>query len=101
MAQTLIWSKEALDDIEGIAEYINRDSPFYADQVAHRLFEIGNAVPVHPKLGRTVPEFNDPHVRERFVYSYRLIYQLAGETIHILAVIHNSRKLESVERFKP
>ena len=46
-------------------------------------------------------EFNDPNVRERLVYSYRLIYQLTGETIRILAVIHGSRMLESVERFKP
>jgi plasmid stabilization system protein ParE len=33
MAQTLIWSHEALDDIDRIAEYISRDSPSHAQQV--------------------------------------------------------------------
>lgn len=30
MAGALSWSQEALDDIDGIAEYISRDSPYYA-----------------------------------------------------------------------
>lgn len=38
-------------------------------------------------------------MRERFVYSYRLIYELQDESIHVLAVIHGKRLLESVERF--
>lgn len=48
-----------------------------------------------------MPELNDPQVRERFVYSYRLIYELRDEAIHIPAVIHGKRLLESVERFNP
>ena len=38
-------------------------------------------------------------MRERFLYSYRLIYELSSETVRILAVIHGKRLLESVERF--
>jgi len=34
MAKSVIWSEEALRDIEGIAEYISRDSVYYAQQVA-------------------------------------------------------------------
>jgi plasmid stabilization system protein ParE len=79
----------------------SRDSPFYANQVAARLFEVGNAVPFDPKLGRIVPELHDPNVRERFVYSYRVIYELRNEAIEILAVIHGKRLLESDERFSP
>jgi len=41
----------------------------------------------------------NPHVRERFIYSYRLIYDLKDNGIHILGVIHGKRLLESVERF--
>jgi plasmid stabilization system protein ParE len=51
-------------------------------------------------MGRVVPELENPQVRERFIYSYRLIYELKGEEIHVLAVIHGKRLLESVERFK-
>lgn len=34
MAQTLIWSHEALDDIDRIAEHISRDSLYHTQQVA-------------------------------------------------------------------
>lgn len=101
MAQTLIWSREALDDIDSIADYISRDSLTHAQQVAERILTLGESLAAQPKLGRVVPELNNPQVRERFVYSYRLIYELRDETIHVLAVIHGKRLLESVERFNP
>lgn len=97
MAQTLIWSHEALDDVDHIAEYISRDSRYHAQRVVEYLFDLADELPAHPKLGRIVPELADPHVRERFLYSYRLIYELTDEAIHVLAVIHGKRLLESVE----
>lgn len=100
MAQTLIWSHEALDDIDRIAEYISRDSPFHARQVVERLFDLADELVTHPKLGRVVPELDDPNVRECFLYSYRLIYELGNERVHILAVIHGKRLLESDQRFR-
>lgn len=99
MAQTLIWSREALDDIDAIAEYISRDSIYYANRVVERLLQLGESLPAQPNLGRIVPELNDPNVRERFVYSYRLIYEVKDDAIYVLAVIHGKRLLESIERF--
>jgi len=99
MAQTLIWSNEALDDINSIAEYIYRDSPYHAQRVVERIFEMGLSLPEQPQLGRVVPEMGNPGVRERFIYSYRLIYEIKAHEIHILAVIHGKRLLESAGRF--
>jgi plasmid stabilization system protein ParE len=101
MAQALIWSEEALGDIESIAEYISRDSLYHAQQVVERIVELGESLPAQPKLGRVVPELDRPAVRERFVYSYRLIHEITDNAIHVLAVIHGKRLLESVERFNP
>ena len=72
MAARLIWSNEALNDVSAIAEYISRDSPYHARRVTQEFFTIAEAVVEQPKLGRVVPELNDEHVRERFLYSYRL-----------------------------
>ena len=99
MARTVIWSQEALDDIDSIAEYISRDSRYHARQVVETLFERGDSLLEQPESGRIVPELHDPHVREHFIYSYRLIYELKDNAIHILGVIHGKRLLESVERF--
>ena len=99
MAQSVIWSQESLDDLDSIAEYISRDSLYYAQQVVEHVLERGEGLIDQPKIGRKVPELNDGNVRECFVYSYRLIYEINTD-IHILAVIHGSRLLQSVERFQ-
>ena len=30
----------------------------------------------YPEAGRTVPEIEDPKIREVFIYSYRLVYEV-------------------------
>ncbi len=97
MVETLIWTQEALDDIDAIAEFIARDSPTHAQQVVERLFELGDAIVDQPRAGRVVPELGNADIRERFLYSYRLIYEMSNDVILILAVIHGKRLLE--ERF--
>ena len=99
MASTLIWTQEALDDIDSIAEYISRDSLYHAQNVVENIFDLGDSLLEQPKAGRIVPELQDPHVQERFIYSYRLIYEIKDNDIYILGVIHGIRILESVERF--
>ena len=52
---------------------------------------------VQPMIGRVVPEMGQSQVREHFIYSYRIIYEIKDKTINIVAVIHGRRLLESVE----
>jgi len=40
------------------------------------------------------PEVGDPAIRERFAYSYRIIYRLEPERVLVAAVIHGSRLLQ-------
>ena len=46
-----------------------------------------------PNRGRIVPEVADKSVRELFVKSYRLIYEVRQNGIVILAFIHGARAL--------
>lgn len=94
MAQRLIWSLAAADDLQSIAEYIERDSPHYAAAVVGKIVALARRLPHHPRLGRVVPEFARDDVRERFVYSYRVIYQVRDEVLIIVNVIHGRRLYE-------
>ncbi len=94
MARKLNWSPEAIEDIEAIASYIERDSLWYAQAVVSKLHASAQSIPDFPEIGRMVPEVNDPAIRERFVYSYRLIYRVEPERILVAAVIHGRRQLE-------
>jgi addiction module RelE/StbE family toxin len=97
MAANIIWSEQALDDIDAIAEYISRDSPFYAQRVAEEILDLATSIAEQPKIGRIVPELKHESVRERFIYSYRIIYEIRSSQVEIIAVIHGRRLLESIE----
>lgn len=88
MARVLVWSPEAVEDIDAIAAYIERDSPWYARAVASKIVETAESIPEYPELGRMVPEIDDPSIRERLVHRYRVIYRLDETRVLIAAVIH-------------
>ncbi len=88
------WSPTALDDVNAIAEYINRDSPAYTRAVVNKLLDTARNLKTNPNAGRIVPELGDEAIRERFVYSYRLIYRVQDSEVLIVAVVHGKRLLE-------
>lgn len=92
----LIWSDQSLDDIAAIAAYIARDSTYYARTVVETILRLEDSIIQFPLMGRVVAEFADPNVRERLVYSYRVIYEVRDEVVQILTVIHGKRLLENL-----
>ncbi|WJW75558.1 type II toxin-antitoxin system RelE/ParE family toxin [Thiohalobacter sp. IOR34] len=48
-------------------------------------------------IGRVLPEIGNENIRERFIYSYRLVYKIEQERILIVAVIHGKRLIENIE----
>ena len=55
-------------------------------------------MPIHsayrsPALGRTVPTYDDPNLRELIVYPYRLIYRVLPDRIDVIAVFHGAQQL--------
>ena len=97
MAYRVVWSPRALDDVDSIASYIARDSTAHASAVVTKIIRATRTLRRFPFAGRMVPEFEDETLRERFVYSYRIIYRIQGRTVTIAAVIHGKRMLEAVE----
>lgn len=93
MAYIVKWSPEALADIEAIAEYIERDSPFYAKAVVGKIVGVTRQLSEFPFSGRVVPEVEDDTFREHFVFSYRIICRIEGKVVTVVAVIHGRRLL--------
>ena len=91
MAYKIVWSPEAIEDLQSIAEYIQRDSEFYARAVVTKILDVSRSTKDFPLIGRIVPELENEKIRERFVYSYRLVYQIKTQQILIVAVIHGRR----------
>ena len=69
MAHRIIWSDEAVEDLQQLADYIARDSGHYARVVVRRILESTRRISRYPLIGRVVPEVGDESFREILVYS--------------------------------
>ena len=90
---TVIWSPQVRDDLHEIAAFIAKDSPRYASAVVSKILAAGRSLQFLPWRGRVVPELGREDHRELFIYEYRLIYRIEGQTVSILGVIHGRRLL--------
>lgn len=91
----VIWSPAALDDVDGIAEYIARDSPDRAAAFADRLVNATHRLADFPHSGRVIPESRSPDRREIPVGSYRILYLTQGDDVWVTRVVHGARDLTS------
>jgi addiction module RelE/StbE family toxin len=96
MAYRVVWSSKAVEDVDAIATYIARDSPSYAAAVVEKILETTHQLNNCPLVGSIVTEFSDSAIREKFAYSYRIIYRIKEEIVTIATVIH-SRQLLNFE----
>lgn len=95
MDRKVIWSFEAISDLEAIAEYISKDSKYYATSFVQKVLEVSKSLSKFYERGRIVPELINPEIREIFVKEYRLIYQIKEKQIVILGLVHGRRELKS------
>ena len=96
MARRLVWSPEAVEDLESVGTYIERDSAHYARSVVSRIVSTAESIPDNPMMGREVPEMRDSSIRERFVHRYRVIYRVESERVLVAPVIHGSRQFSAL-----
>jgi plasmid stabilization system protein ParE len=87
----LRWSARARADLKAIHDYIAKDSPGNAKAVAREILARAATLPETPRVGRIVPELSDPDIREVPAHSWRVIYQLRGEDVFIVTLVHRRR----------
>ena len=90
----VIWTEEAVRDLEDIARYIARDSPSNARRVMNRLRDHAQRLQSLPERGRIVPELLDLGLRawrELILRPHRILYRIAGETV-IVEVVFDTRR---------
>jgi plasmid stabilization system protein ParE len=88
------WSKRAqLDFLEifDILKLVNlRSAVKFADKVRYLIKLIAD----RPQIGRKVPEFDLPAIREVFWKKYRIIYRIRSNWIELITIFHGSRRLD-------
>jgi addiction module RelE/StbE family toxin len=88
------WTNFAIDNLNDIGDYIEKNSFRYAEITVNKLFDATFILEQNPLAGRIVPEFDNKNIRELIRGSYRIIYRVLNETrIDIITVHHSARLL--------
>jgi len=92
----IVWTLQAIEDVEAIRAYIARDSPHYAALMVERIVESVDRLKEFPRSGRVVPEVDRDASREVILGTYRIVYRLEDDRAEILTVVHAARLLPSL-----
>ena len=90
------WTQRALQDLVEIGDFIAQDKPEAARAWVERLRQCAFLAAHTPNAGRKVPEVNRDDVRETFLRSYRILYQVVSGAIVVLTVIEGHRRLPGI-----
>ena len=88
------WSSKAENDLNEIIDYIAQDSLEYALSFYEQIREKVENLAKFPKIGRKVPELDDPKIRELILGNYRIIYRLLEEKVQVVRIFHGSRIMD-------
>ena len=88
------WSPEAKNDLQQLYRYIAVADRPAARRLIARIKDAVNGLREHPEIGRVVPEFENPILRERLVGQYRIVYTFSHDKLEIAALWHSAELLE-------
>jgi toxin ParE1/3/4 len=89
------WDPVALDDLDEIARYIERDSPSAARRLVQRIFDRVDKLKRFPRSGGFIPEDSRQIYRHLIQGNYRVIYRCDDQDVFIVAIYHAARLLPS------
>ena len=97
---SVVVTESAEKDIIGLYQFIaEHDSPEAADHVLEKIETACYGLDVEPNRGRQVQELVNIGVttfRQLYFKPYRIIYQVQGKKVFIMAVIDGRRDLEEL-----
>jgi addiction module RelE/StbE family toxin len=91
----VIWTPEAEQDRDEVRDYIAADNPHAAARMDQLFSDAAAGLAEHPQLGRAGMIAG---TRELIPHeSYRMVYEIDGKTVWILALVHTARRWPPVQ----
>ena len=93
---TVFWTLQAQQDRADIWDYIAADNPRAAAMMDTLFSEAATLLGEHPRIGR---DGKIPGTRELIPHkNYRMIYQIEGDTVWVLTLLHCARQWPNASR---
>ncbi len=90
----IIWSPLAVERLAEITSHIAAHRSGAAEDLAEAIFAAVDRLDDFPEIGRQIPEFGRPDLRELLCLKYRIIYRITGERLEILTIRHSLQHLD-------
>ena len=84
----VVWSRQAIDDLDAIRSYIEQFNTAAAERLSRRLILLGESLAEFPQRGSSCGEGRR---QMSTVWPYLLSYRYDGSTVQIIAVRHGAR----------
>lgn len=93
MKRSVIWSRDALDDLKAQVSYIAVENPTAAQRVADVISNAAAALSEVPtgRPGRVTGTYEKSVMRLPYIIAYAITASATGEAIAIVRVIHTAR----------
>ena len=103
MPKTAIsFAESATADLESIGSwYAEQGVPNVGDQLVRNIIARIEALGDHPEMGRIVPEFGQPFLRDLIQPPFRIVYRMDPKHVRIVRVWRSERLLELPSRTDP
>jgi toxin ParE1/3/4 len=89
----VIWTSPALDDLNGIAEYIALSNITAAKNLTRKVFDKIERLESHPESGKRPLELSNLNYREVNVNPCRIFYKVDSDKVYILHVMRQEQDL--------
>jgi len=91
---TVAFAELALRDLEGIrAWYVEQGVPEVGDRLVAAIIQQVECLVDHPDMGRVVPEFDQPFLRELIHALFRIVYRRDPVRVRVVRVWRSERLL--------
>ena len=91
----LLLADSAFNDLEDIQSYyLEQGLQHIGDQFVAEIIAHLEVLVEHPEIGRIVPEFTEPKIRELIHSPFRIVYWLDADTINVIRVWRSERLLK-------
>jgi len=88
----ILWTDEAVGNLEAIVTYISAFNPTAAIRLAQRLIDVANSLAEFSERGR---EAGEGRREMTIVWPYILRYRVEDETVLILRIRHGAQEREA------
>jgi plasmid stabilization system protein ParE len=84
----LKWTSKGLSDLARLYDFLASVNSAAAARVVQTVTAAPSVLPVNPRIGERLEEFNPREVRRILVGSYEMRYEIQGDILYVLRIWH-------------